>query len=162
LALWVLQVLSVFIGLWILNRTRIGERWRSPSSQQRFQFSIMHLLALMTVTAVLLVAVRLANFDNLGVIVVMFATNNAALAIAAVLSHSLRVHFILGWAAFAGVAVISTYALMFLVNDDGATGINAYQALVLFLWLTIGGIGPSRARDIDAESPAQPPLESST
>jgi hypothetical protein len=160
-ALWLFQLLGVLAGLWILERTKLAEQWRSQATLRRVQFSIKHLLIAMTLLAALLVSIRLARFESLIVVLIAFALNNVAIAVAAVVCHCLSWHFVLRWAAYAAVVTVLTYVVVFLAGGGTATGINGYQALVLFLWLTVGGIGPNRTSDVVAESKGQPTLESS-
>jgi MFS family permease len=162
ITLWLTQSLGVLAGLWILEHTKLADQWRSPTATRRVQFAIKHLLIAMTLLAAILVSVRLARFESLLLVLIVFACNNVGIAIFAVICHILSGHFVLRWAAYAAVVTAMTYIVVFLAGGGVATGINSYQALVLFLWLTIGGIGPKRTSDVVAESAAPPPLEPST
>jgi hypothetical protein len=161
-ALWLMQSLGVLAGLWALEHSRLGDWWRSAAQKKQIRFGTKHLLIAMTVLAVLLVACRLAEINDVWFVVVAWAANNVAIAMVAAVCHCLPWHFFLRWAAYAAMVVALTYALVFLADGGEAAGINAYQALILFLWLTIAGIGPARPHEIYVDSAASPPLESST
>jgi hypothetical protein len=101
---FILQASLLFAGLWLFKRSRF---WRRRSgSKELWQFSVAHLLVLMTIVAVLTLLLRQSGLfgnDTLGLILV-FLGCTVAIALLAVFIWSLNIHWFL---ALAGIVVSS-------------------------------------------------------
>ena len=146
LSLWLPQAALLVAILWLLQRTPIAQRWGYSNGQSNWQFSVAHLLIIMTACAILLVILRLAEeVHEMGFFFAAWLANNVGLAIAAVFVHTMRWHGFLRLGATLGVSLVFALCIGKYGGSLDALRVNSIQALVLFIWLTIGGIVPHRA-----------------
>jgi hypothetical protein len=143
--LWLTHAAGLMSLLWALKRTTYARRWNFRVDTGVWQFSIKHLLIVMTTVAVLIFILRSADLiHEVWMFVVVLIANNGGLALACVLIQGTAWHAILRLAAIAAVAVLFGALLHALGNWDDAFVANLIHAFVLFLWLEVGGILPAR------------------
>lgn len=131
--------------LWALKRTKYGRRWSDPSDAGVWQFSIKHMLVVMTTLAVLVFILRSAVlFQEKWLLVVILIANNVGLALECVLVQGTAWHAILRSAAIAAVALLFGALLNAIRDWTDVFILNLIHAFVLFLWLEVGGIMPAR------------------
>src|SRR3954451_7742429 len=142
--------------LWLLKRSRF---WTKRTGVARsFQYRVIHVLALMTVCGVLSTLLRNNPLfeSKSGWLSAVFIVDFVALALASVVIYSLPIHWILRSALVTGIALLvaciamsATYGLAPLWS--ASLGLNlltlfgAYyliQAVVLWIWLSLGQIVP--------------------
>jgi hypothetical protein len=166
------HVLGLTLVLWLLRRTALWRRFRAEPTK-RWQFSLAHLVMLMTVIAVLLVFARFTIvFQMLTpavlvppfIIDILLAITTVMLAVSAK-PAILRIALIAAVAISLGMLQI---ALLHWVEPMAMshTVIPALliQAAVLVIWLELGQIIPraNNAEDRDASTSSsmpEPPLE---
>jgi hypothetical protein len=144
-----LHALVLFASLWILKRTNYWQR--RTGVKRTLQFSLTHILVVMTVTAVLAALSRDNVFLGSGRtinVTVAFCCVTLGFASAAIWSLSwnwfLRLAGVIAVAALLGVALVGIFFRPYL-GLDVFTVFHAYyliQAVVLSLWLGIGPILP--------------------
>jgi len=147
LGLWIAQIMLLLVGLWLLR-----ERW---------QFSVMHLLAVMTVGGIAIVILREADIiQEIWIPFALWLANNVLLAMLAVVIHKTAWKPVLRLAAVVSVAVAFglIITMFFGLGQSNATAINIIQAIVLFVWLEFGGLIPERLAlsEVPADSLAEP------
>jgi hypothetical protein len=159
LAPYGLQAALLLAALWLFQRTSY---WRRRSGIAReLQYSVLHLLAAMTVVSVLATAMR-GNpyYGDTKWLSIGFSCNNVALAVLCVFVWSLSRHWLLRLAAVLGFAVLLG-AVIGLIADFGAIFSLAMcahylvQAIVLSAWLSSGQILPVPVGSADADSSPQ-------
>jgi hypothetical protein len=138
-----IHALALLVLLWVFRRTRFSRRLTGTEAD--WQFSIGHLLAAMTLLALLLVGLRYSDVFTFETgTAVAFLSASVAMAIGATLIWSLRIHWVLRLAGVAALAfglsvsftLESEYMLQFALYHF------AIQAAVLTLWLAWGSILP--------------------
>jgi hypothetical protein len=148
LSLWLPQAAVLIVALWFLQQGPIAKRWGSPTSRGNWQFSVGHLLIMMTACASLLVILKLAEqMHAYWVDLAAWIANNIAVAVAALFIYVRRWHGFLRLGATLGVSLV--FGLWIQTSTQGhpdALFVNLIQAIVLFVWLANGGIVPGRAR----------------
>jgi hypothetical protein len=143
LSLWIVQVALVMTGVWILRRASFVQKWEQHPITVRWQFSLMHLLMLMTMTAILLVILREAKvIHEIWLSYALWVINNSVLAIIAVFLCTVTWHIVLRMGALAamGAALGIAVGLIDPFHASDAVAINLIQTATLFLWLELGGI----------------------
>jgi hypothetical protein len=148
LSLWLPQVAILLAMLWLLRQTSYAKRWDRDNGHRNWQFSMSHLLAIMTASAIVLVTLRIAEeMHQYWVEVAAWTSNNVTLAIAALVIYSTRWHAMLRLGAIVGVSLALAFGITrFTGGDPNAILVNIVQVIVLFLWLAIGEIVPSPRR----------------
>lgn len=135
-------------ALWLFERTAF---WRRRSGIPRdWQYSLAHLLIVMTVVAILAVALRSSPyFGDDRWINIVFVCSSVALAVASVFLWSLTWHWLLRLAAVLGFAWWLG-AVFIWTNNQGlhlSTILSTHyllQAIVLCVWLGCGPVLPNR------------------
>ena len=134
------HVALVLLSLWLLKPTRTFAGASDHSNQPSWQFSISHLLVLMTCVAVLTVVLR--NADILvdePASVVFFTIGNAILLIAIVAGTQTRWPWPLRLTASLGVAIIIAgiceWTQTAFADEINSFAFNLIQALVIWSWL---------------------------
>ena len=134
------HVALVLLSLWLLKPTRIFAGASDHSNQPSWQFSISHLLVLMTCVAVLTVVLR--NADILvdePAAVVFFTIGNAILLIAIVAGTQTRWPWPLRLTASLGTAIIIAgiceWTQTSFADEINSFAFNLIQAIVIWLWL---------------------------
>jgi hypothetical protein len=141
-----LHVAVLLSALWLLQRTAY---WRRRSgSVHVWQFSLTHVLIVMTVVALLVAVSRHGPLfsENSGLFVVTMLLL-VALPVAAVVIWSLSSHWILRLAAVLGFAVLSAAVIWLMtgINNAFFFGANSLiQCVVLSAWLAWAPILPSQ------------------
>ena len=107
-----------------------------------------HLLVAMTTIAVLVFVLRSSEMiRDVWLWVAIVIVNNTGVALACVLVQSAPWHVVLRVAATAGIAARRSAALLYAINRwPDVIAVNLIHALLLFLWLEVGGIMPRAAR----------------
>jgi hypothetical protein len=143
--LWLTHAAGLMSLIWALKQTAYGRRWSSPVDTGVWQFSIKHLLILMTTLAVLISILRSADLiHEAWMFVVILIANNCGLALACLLVQGATWHVVVRLAAIAAVALLTAALFHAIGNWDDAFAVNLIHAIVLFLWLEVGGIMPAR------------------
>jgi hypothetical protein len=159
-SLWTVQLLLVIGGVWFLRHTSLGERWGHCAPIGRWQFSLKHLLAIMTFTPIALVAVKeTRSIGDVWLPLVLWTLNNAILAVAAAIVHMARFHPVVRLASLAALAIAFGLFLEGINLGPESMAINLIQASVVFLWLEFGQLIPQRTiaeESIAANGPARP------
>jgi hypothetical protein len=155
--LWLTHAAGLMALLWVLKRATYGRRWGHPVEVGVWQFSMKHLLVAMTTVAVLVFVLRSAEMIRDGWLwVAILIVNNIGVALACVLVQSAPWHVVLRVAAIAGIAALLGLLLYAIRLWPDVIAVNLIHALVLFLWLEVGGIlparGPSSAADTEGLS----------
>lgn len=146
LSLWLPQVAILVAILWLLQRTPIAKRGGYWNGQSNWQFSVAHLLIVTTVCAILLVILRLAEeWRELWLVLAAWLANNTALAVAALLICTMPWHGFLRLGATLGVSLVFALLIEKVAPGPDALPVNSIQAIVLVVWLIIGGIVPRGA-----------------
>jgi hypothetical protein len=145
LGLWLSHVAILLAMLWLLRQTSYAECRSRRNGQGNWQFSMTHLLAIMTASAILLVILRLAEYmHQFWVELAAWTANNVTLAIAALIIYLSRWHAILRLGAMVGVSLVLAFAITtFTHGDPDAMLVNIIQVIVLFIWLAVGEIVPT-------------------
>ncbi|HEY3393422.1 MAG TPA: hypothetical protein VGK58_11995 [Lacipirellulaceae bacterium] len=143
--LWLTHAAGLMSLLWALKRTKYGRRWSYPVEAGIWQFSIKHMLVVMTTLAVLIFILRSADLIQEGWLwVVILIANNVGLALGCVLIQGTAWHVVVRLAAIAAVALLFAALPYVIRNWAGVFAENLIHAFVLFLWLEVGGIMPAR------------------
>jgi len=159
LSLWVGQMSLIIAGLWFLRHTTFGQRWGHRADSGRWQFSMKHVLVVMTVTPILIVFLREAKIIHaIWIPIVAWAASSALLAVAAATICAAPWHAVLRLAALAALASLFAVviAVFFGLGDPKAVPINLIQAAVLFVWLQFGGLIPQGVSATDTTVPTSP------
>jgi hypothetical protein len=145
LSLWLSHVAILLAILWLLRQTSYAGLRGRRNGQGNWQFSLAHLLAIMTASAILLVILRLAEYmHEFWVELAAWTANNVMLAIAALIIYLSRWHAILRFGAIVGMSLILAFAITtFTYGDTDSMLVNIIQAIVLFIWLAVGEIVPT-------------------
>jgi hypothetical protein len=144
-SLWLTHASGLMTLLWVLKRTTYGRRWGYPVEAGVWHFSMKHLLVAMTIFAVLVFVLRSsAMVRDAWLWVAIVIVNNTGVALACVLIQSTPWHVGLRVAAIAGLAALLG-SLLYAMNPwPDVIAVNLIHALVLFLWIELGGILPAR------------------
>jgi hypothetical protein len=162
-----LHAVLLMASIWLLQRTNF---WRKRTGSTRaFQYSLVHVLIVMTVAAVLAALMRNNLFfgraSSTRLFNIVFVCSFVALAVASVVIWSLSWHWFLRMAGVFGIAVLlGSFAVPVFLTSMRTSGLSrdvfgilgAYyliQALVLSIWL---GIGPILPLKIDADAMQKP------
>jgi hypothetical protein len=147
LSLWLPQVALLLAMLWLLQQTRYAARWGLPNERvDRWQFSVAHLLMIMTAFAVLIAIIRRAKeMHEIWVAVAAWTVNNVMLAAAALIIYATRWHRFLRLGAIIGWSLVLGLGIARISHNPDALTVNIIQSIVLFIWLAIGEIVPVRA-----------------
>ncbi|HJQ82326.1 MAG TPA: hypothetical protein VJ828_20365 [Lacipirellulaceae bacterium] len=143
--LWLTHAAGLMAMLWVLKRTTYGRRWGHPVEAGVWQFSMKHLLVAMTTFAVLVFVLRSSEIiQNVWLWVAILIVNNTGVALACMLVQSAPWHVVLRVAAAAGLAALLGSLLYAMNRWPDVIAVNLIHALLLFLWLEVGGILPAR------------------
>lgn len=155
--MWVHTTVAIAL-LWMLKPTRWLAKWSDDASQRRWQFSIAHILTLMTCVSVL--CVLLGNVELLArdakYAITLALANSALLLAGLVISEQIRVGF-LRFAASVGAA-IAIAAICELTDIAFAREINLFafnliQMAMLWSWIeVIAPASPSTSTSPSAAS----------
>ncbi len=146
-SLWLTHAAGLMALLWVLKRTTYGRRWGYPVEVALWQFSMKHLLMAMTTFAVLVFVLRSSEMiRDVWLWVAIVIVNNTCVALACVFVQSAPWHVVLRVAAIAGIAALLGSLLYAINRWPDVIAVNLIHALLLFLWLEVGGILPARAR----------------
>jgi hypothetical protein len=157
LSLWLPQAAILVAVLWLFQQTPIAKRWNDSNSRGSWQFSVAHLLIVMTTCAILLIILRLAEeAHEFWTELALWTANNVALAVAALLIYTMRGHGFLRLGAVVGVSLAFAVGLKTFTQDPDALSVNLIQAIVLFTWLALGGIVPGCARPDEGDARSMP------
>jgi len=141
--LWMVQVAVLLAIVWLLHQTSFAERWGHQSHVGRWRFSVKHVLAVMTVLAVLIVVLRQAKLiHDFWFLVLSWVINNVGVAVAVLGICTSRSHIVLRLAAALGIAAILSLSVEMPAGEADSLAINLIQAIVMFVWLEISGIVP--------------------
>ncbi len=145
--LWLTHAAGLMALVWVLKRTTYGRRWGDPVEVGLWQFSMKHLLMAMTTFAVLVFVLRSSEMiRDVWLWVAIVIVNNTGVALACVLVQSAPWHVVLRVAAIAGIAALLGSLLYAINRWPDVIAVNLIHALLLFLWLDVGGILPRTAR----------------
>jgi hypothetical protein len=146
LSLWLPQVVILLAVLWLLRQTAYAEPWSELGGERKWQFSVAHLLVIMTTVAILSAILRFAtDLRFIWFIVAVWIANNVLLAAAALIVFATRWHRILQFAAVVGSSLVLAFGIEAVSpGDPNALSVNIIQAIVLSAWLAIGEIVPIR------------------
>jgi hypothetical protein len=140
--------------LWLLKPTRIGVAYADPGTKPRWQFSVMHLLTVMTCIAVLSVLVRQSIWMRRQMdVLAILPMANVSLLLLVVVAVQIQRHWLLRLAvSLAGALAIA--AAVEWTQAQIADGLNFFvyaliQAIVLWAWLEI--MRPHAAMDVAAD-----------
>jgi hypothetical protein len=163
-----LHAVLLMAALWFLQRTNF---WRRLSGAARsWQFSLLHILATMTITAVLATLIRgNVYFSQTPWTNLAFTCSYVALAVCSVIVWSCRWNWFLRLAGVLGISLLIGFGanVMFFRGTSGL-GLDVFnvlhafyviQAVVLSLWLGLGQILPSRFDARETERP-EPQVQS--
>jgi len=144
-----LHAALVLATLWLLRAVKRG---RIKAASRNWQFSLLHLLGVMTVVAVLAALLRNSPFfSDDPWLNVAFAVSSVALTTASVFFGGLSCHWLLRLVGVVGCALLLSGALMLGTELYSGTGRDFHiligalyliQALVLSIWLAWGQIIP--------------------
>jgi hypothetical protein len=148
-----LHAVLLLSALWLMQRTKFWQR--QTGSTRTWQFSLFHLLVVMTVTAVLTALIRTNEFFAEGRWTnITFECSYVALAVASVVLWSFAWNWFLRLGSVICVALlfgVVTFVICFrqynLLAMNIFNVVHAYyliQAIVLSIWLGIGPILPSK------------------
>jgi hypothetical protein len=156
LSLWLPHAAILLAILWLLRQTSVAKRWGYQNDKGSWQFSVAHLLSIMTALAVLLAILRTATeMHRFWIELAIWITNNVMLAIAALIIYSTRWLRPLRAAAILGVSLVLAFATATLTQGHpDSLEVNLIQALVLVMWLAVGEIVPARGAFSDDDSAA--------
>jgi hypothetical protein len=138
-----IHALALLALLWVFRRTRFAWRWAGIEAD--WQFSTGHLLAAMTLLALLLVGLRYSDvFTNDARLTIAFLSASVVMAIGATLIWSLHIHWVL---RLAGVAALAFgLSMSFIFDSDYMLHFARYhfavQAAALTVWLAWSPILP--------------------
>ncbi len=162
LSVWVVQITLVMIGMWFLQQASFMPKRMQGPRGNRWQFSIKHLLVLMTASAIVIVILREAKLiHEIWTSYVLWVINNSLLAIFAAILCTVTWHIVLRVGALAamGAALGIAVALIDPYRASDAVAVNLIQTAMLFLWLELGGIIPLHAstnRPVPADEALKP------
>jgi hypothetical protein len=150
-----LQAVALLTGMWVFRRSHF---WQQRSDVETgWQFSVAHLLAIMTVVAVLAVLLRASHlFDDDVILILAFLGGTVAVAIVATFLWSLHGHWLLRLAGVftTAIGLSAGFYLSDLLGEKYMFPFALYhfltQAVVLVTWLAWGEILPiKRAPVVD-------------
>jgi hypothetical protein len=160
LAFLLTQAAVLLLGLWLLRQSFLRRHF--PNAGLRWQFSIKYLFVLMTTVALITILLRHVELiREISIPFVAWIVNNAAIAMAVVVIRLAPWHPMLRVGATAWVAAISG-AVMAAIAPNGleSLAVNFIQAIVLQLWLELGGVIPQPdATDGTTSSPTPMPSQ---
>jgi hypothetical protein len=144
---WAMHATLLTGLLWILRQWSFTSGLDSKNSASRWQFSIGHLLVLMTTVAVLIVILRKAEMiHEIWAWIAVLLANNIGIAIAAVFIHTTDWQWGMRAAVSAGIAIaLGVVVLMINRSYSQILVINLIQTFVLLLWVEYGGLIPERS-----------------
>jgi hypothetical protein len=143
--LWFIHVALLLALLWAMKRTAYGRHWEPRADAAVWQFSMKHLLAMMTTFAVLMVVLRGAKIiQEVWLWVILLIVNNIGLALSCILIHGTHWHGAARVAATAGVAALLGSLLYLVRGWPEMIAVNLIHAFVVIAWLQVGGIMPQR------------------
>jgi hypothetical protein len=148
-----LRAVAVLAALWFLQRTNYWRRRNDTA--HTWQFSVLHVLATMTITAILITLLRRNEyFGDDRWTNIAFACSDLALVMASVILWNFSWNWILRLASVIGIAVLlGEGAVAIIYGKVGNIGMSAFdilhayyliQAIVLSLWLGVGPILPPK------------------
>jgi hypothetical protein len=157
-----LRAVEVLAGLWLLQRTSYWRRRNGTA--HTWQFSVLHVLAAMTITAILITLLRRNEyFGDDRWTNIAFACSDVALVMASVILWSFSWTWVLRFASVIGIAIVlGEGAVAIIYGQVGDVGMSAFnilhayyliQAIVLSLWLAVGPILPPRIHADDMQKP---------
>jgi hypothetical protein len=156
--LWLTHAAGFMFLLWAVRRTTCGRRWSYPVDASVWQFSMKHLLIVTTTIAVLIFILRSADLIHEAWLwVAILIVNHGGVALACLLLQATQWHVVARLAATAAVALLFGALLQVITDWPEPVGVNLIHAIVLFLWLEVGGIMPARgqAKAIAAQGTSQ-------
>jgi hypothetical protein len=148
-----LRAVAMLAGLWFLQRTSYWRRRNGTAHS--WQFSVLHVLAAMTITAILITLLRRnVYFGDDRWTNIAFACSDMALVMASVILWSFSWNWVLRLASVMGIAILlGEGAVAIIYGQVGDIGMSAFnilhayylvQAIMLSLWLGVGPILPPR------------------
>jgi hypothetical protein len=145
-ALYGSHLIAVAAALWLAKRTTWIRRGNRPQDLPTWQFSVAQLLLVMTLLAILLVALKSAELvRDAWAAIVAVITGNVALIVGVLFVWYLRQHTLVRLAIMLVVAAVVALANGLLRPYFLGNFVAYYviQTLVLWLWLELGRIVPS-------------------
>lgn len=160
-----LHAVLLMASIWLLQRTKL---WRKRFGTNRtFQFSLGHILIVMTVTGALTTFMRNNLFfaDESKGVSAAFELSFVALPIASVLVWSLSWHWCLRLASVLGFAALLGAGAVIVLDSENPTGPNGFeleafmifaayyliQAIVLSIWLVWAPIMPPPINAVETQ-----------
>jgi len=144
--------------LWLLKPTRVGVAYANLGAKARWQFSMMHLLTVMTCLSILCVLLRQSEWAARDIVVlVTLPIANVSLLLFVIVAVQSGRHWLLRLAiSLAGALVIS--AVCEWSNAEIADGMNFFafnliQAIVIWPWLEQMRPTPAAELAIAADEP---------
>lgn len=159
LCLFWIHAAALLALLWIWNQTRYGAPENRIGDTRPWQVSIMQFLVVTFVVAVLLTVWRKTPSlnESSGSDWIPWAINNVLVAIGAVVCFRIswsffpRITLFFAWALCLGLVLGLVLSKMRDSLDEGSFALwtNLVQAIVLLIWLEVGGIS-SRAEQVSS------------
>jgi hypothetical protein len=149
-----LRAVAVLAALWLLQRTSYWRRRNGAA--HTWQFSVLHVLGAMTITAILITLLHRNEyfFGDDRWTNIAFACSDVALVMASVILWSFSWNWVFRLASVIGIAILlGELAVAVIYGKVGDIGMSAFnilhayylvQAIVLSLWLGVGPVLPPR------------------
>jgi hypothetical protein len=157
LSLYGFEAALLLAALWLFRGSRYWRR--RAASPMGWQFSLAHLLLMMTTVAVLATVMRTGPFaDESKWVNIGFACSVVFMALVSVVVWSRATHWILRLAATLGTALILGAVFSFAIDSEAPSfyvfGTHyLVQAIVLSSWLGWGAILPARINSANCDDP---------
>jgi hypothetical protein len=143
LALTAAYAMATLLGLWLY---KVVLTFRRRGAATEAQFSMKDLFVLTTCIAVLTALLGGTNMmHEVGTFITFFILTNALIAIASLIFWSRSWNWFLRLAATLALAIFAGWCLVFTRRHLAGEleVMSCIQALIIFIWLTFGGIVPN-------------------